>query len=1449
MQQEKFFAYSWHVDKKETDYTIIRIYGLNERNENVCVVVNNFKPYIYIELPENIDWDEGNAMLVVKKLDSLLGRIKAYDIKPVFKKRLYYANILNGKHRIYPYLRCEFNHPSDIRQLTYRLNKPFLIQGIGRVKLNIYENNAKPVLQLTSQQKLPTTGWIIFKGKKVDPTEQVTHCKHEYTVKFNHMKAYESSKVARPLILSYDIECYSSIPNKMPDAGKPEDKVFQISCVFARQNSETHESYLLTLGQPDFNTLGSDIGVLTYDTEHDMLMGFVDIIREKQPNIIIGYNIFGFDIPYMLQRAQDLGAQSEFDKQGMDKYGHAERKEINWSSSAFKNQNFTVLDAEGRIFFDLLPYVRRGYKFSNYKLKTIASHFLDGITKDPLDVKGIFKCYRLGMKGGKKGRRALSLVGKYCVKDSVLVLKLFEVLTTWIALSEMSKVTNVQIFSLYTQGEQLKVFSQVYRDCTHDNVVVEKDKYILGPNDHYVGATVFPPVPGVYDKVIPLDFSSLYPTTIIAYNISWDTFVPEDSNIPDEECHIMSWHDHVSCMHDPKEIRKKELNNIIKAGDVELKELRRQRDLKGNKDRKEEYKIFIAEKTEEMRPLREERSQLQKTKNKHTICCKRHFRWLKKPQGIMPKILSNLLNARAKDKKALKQAKEELKVLKVNFEDEKDQTKQEKLKVQISKKKTQIEVLDKRQQALKLSANSGYGAFGVRKGYLPLMPAAMCTTYRGRMAVQQAAEVVQKPKYGGKLIYGDTDCVRKDTPVLVRYNNIIDYVTVDTVSNGNWEKISEIKDISDAKKGYEIWSDFGFTKIVKVVRCKAVKLVSRIVTHTGIVECSNEHSLLLDDCSSTTPTDLNINDKLRITNLPLPSDTPDKPEHINGISWETIELYKIPDMVYAGIHAEIAFVWGLFYADGSCGEYKCQKYVKKSWAINNQCDALLNRCRNILNKRCGKIAFKILETMKSSQVKKLVPFMKIRQHDGTIGKFVTKYRDLFYDNRKYKKIPSIILNSPLEIRTAFFMGYYAGDGSKKESCIRVCNKGTIGSAGIFFLMKSLGYKVSVNTRQDKPDIYRLTASCNSLKYRYDPSAVKKIIPVKHDRNEYIYDMQTENHHFAAGIGQIVVHNSNYVSFPHLNTAQECWDHAIKVSKKISKLYPKPMNLAFEEKIYWRFFIITKKRYMSLACKQDGILEKDSKGNLNINKKGVLLQRRDNCNFIRKVYAGIIMMIFEAVSCDNVLYQVIQDLNNLCAHYYNFSDFIITKSVGDVGNLKPYNAVDDKNKQCFKVGDYKVKKLSNDEKERKHQFKLKKCDTITEYYVRCLPAQVQLAVRMRRRGQLVAAGSRLEYVITTMGGHTAKQYEKVESSEYFAKHSSSLNLDYMYYMKQLANPLDQILNIMYNNDKGKYKYPRNFVLEQYKYRLRIRDKMLTELKGLFTPKLRFTDKQQKRVKCK
>lgn len=1093
MESKNVFIYSWSRDEHSIDATIIRAYGIDEKDENVCLIINNFRPYIYLELPDSTKWTDGLAQMLLDKINErCFDREANKDRRPIqsrleYKKRLYYSHYDTAKnqHKLYPYLKCWFAHEDDIKFLNYKIRYDIFVPTVGKIFLKIQENNADCILQLTSTLEIPTTGWIVFTGKRRHENKKITNAKHEFECDWTYLKANSTIKVVgRPLVMSFDIEVYSSDPTRMPQVRLNEDRIFQVSCVFNRHGEQKYEKYLLTLGEAQQDLVGSDVKVIELKTEGDMLEEYAKLVNEKQPNVIVGYNIFGFDIPYMVGRA-DLGYAHDFLKHSMVRNQEAKPKEIKWSSSAYKNQEFHCLTAEGRIYVDLLPIVQRDLRLSNYKLSTVASKFLKNITKDPLEARDIFRCYDIGVKNIHnnlvKAKKAISLVGKYCVKDSELVAKLFNVLTVWVGLCEMSKITSVPVFDLFTRGQQIKVFSQVYTKCTKEGRVVERDKYSVQNNEHYIGATVFPPKPGIYDKVLPFDFNSLYPTTIIAYNLCWSTLVMDDT-VPDSKCHVMEWDEHYGCEHDPKVVEEKELSKQIEKAMEKLKILRAERDsAKGSE--KQEFKDRIEAVNAKLKPIRAKRAEIKKTIAKTITCEHRKYRWLKEPMGVLPEILQNLLTARKVTKSELDVIKGKIKVFTKEISEYelavKKLNEEKKLGIDVSEEMEMYvqriqslenknnendeylalvalrDVLDQRQNAMKLSANSGYGCLGVSKGgMLPFMPAAMCTTYMGRKAIEKAAHEIET-KHGGELIYGDTD-------------------------------------------------------------------------------------------------------------------------------------------------------------------------------------------------------------------------------------------------------------------------------------------------------------------------------------------------------------------------------SNYVAFKHLKTAKECWDYATKVAEEVSKLYPKPMKLAYEEKIYWRFFIITKKRYMSLACEKDGNISKE------INKKGVLLTRRDNCAFIRNIYSQVVLKLFNIENYDSVLYFIIGELNKLFSHGFPTSDFVITKAVGDVGVLGEIKEVEGK----FKQGDYTVKKLSSGKTERLKELAKKDCENEADYYLSFLPAQVQLAERMRNRGQIVQAGSRLEYVITTQGGHTAKQCVKVEDFEYFSRHNSSLNIDYLYYLKQLSNPLDQILDIVYAKEE---KYVEKFTLSQYKQR-GIFNKVIEEMKGIFAPKI-------------
>ncbi len=518
------FIYQWLVEDEEGK-CVIRGFGVNKQGTDVCLSVTEFRPWLYIEHPT---FQKSQINSIVRKVT----KKSVYIGETRLRQKLYFDH--NSKtFRMFP---LYFNSTEDRKHFYFLLRKIC-------PKIKVHEYEASPLLQFLCRKNIPSCGWVDFSGNAFKKrNNRYTRFSEEYIMTaecVNASKNPELLGVPSLRVFSFDIETYSSNELKMPDASIPEDVVFQIG-VSIRHATKPIENILFTLSPKRFQL--SDIVVHVFQKESDLLEAFCKFVKEFNPHILIGWNVFGFDIPYLYHRCKYHGVLLQTMGMANDNI-LAQYKEIKWKSSAYSVQEFHFLDLHGRLSIDLLPVVRRDYKLNNYKLKTVSTYFL-GETKDPLSVRDIFEAYRVGVQGGKL--KNIKTCGKYCVQDARLVLLLHEKLQVWIGLVEMARICNVGIMTLFTQGQQVKVFSQVYKQCyLEDRIVDSFDCLDIPPNipfsfENYCGAFVFPPQPGKYKMVIPFDFTSLYPTTIIAYNIDYSTLV-FDEKLPDSECNVISW--------------------------------------------------------------------------------------------------------------------------------------------------------------------------------------------------------------------------------------------------------------------------------------------------------------------------------------------------------------------------------------------------------------------------------------------------------------------------------------------------------------------------------------------------------------------------------------------------------------------------------------------------------------------------------------------------------------------------------------------------------------------------------------------------------------------------------------------------------------------------------------------------------------------------------------------
>lgn len=348
-----------------------------------------------------------------------------------------------------------------------------------------------------------------------------------------------------------------------------------------------------------------------FRTEKGLILGWAKFIGERNPDILTGYNVFGYDEKYVWDRAAELGIQENDYIQRLSRMTDLDKKvtleEKFLSSSAMGDNTLYILTMTGRLQIDLFHYVKRNFSLPAYKLDYVCQHFMSGkcgridtsadaewviptkntgdvivgryvvlldesgdnlvdklkvvaiddkksltvaapagddvedlkstvqdavkwaVVKDDVSPQDIFRFHR---DGGAAGR---STVAAYCIQDCDLTFELLKKLDVFNNAMAMANTCSVPIGMIFTRGQGVKIESLIFKECDKRGQCVEvmrtqpydTDTPPQGDGDSYEGAIVLTPTPGVYtDSPIGVaDFASLYPSTIMSENISYDTLL------------------------------------------------------------------------------------------------------------------------------------------------------------------------------------------------------------------------------------------------------------------------------------------------------------------------------------------------------------------------------------------------------------------------------------------------------------------------------------------------------------------------------------------------------------------------------------------------------------------------------------------------------------------------------------------------------------------------------------------------------------------------------------------------------------------------------------------------------------------------------------------------------------------------------------------------------------
>jgi DNA polymerase elongation subunit (family B) len=378
---------------------------------------------------------------------------------------------------------------------------------------------------------LPTkknTGWVSLQGDSLEPNKFETirdakdfvkkyegvenfkifgNTKHEYAlIAENHPEEMIDWKIEEICVANLDIEVGSE--NGFPEPRTASEPITAITIKFS------DDKLYYVFGCGDYQKHRDDVEYIKCPDEYHLLKKFLALWQLKYPDVLTGWNVIGFDVPYLMNRIIKIVGEEE------------SKKMSPWNltfsyEETLYNKTFQTYDLIG---ISILDYLRLYRKFSpnksqeNYRLDTIAQAEGVGqkITYEEYD--GLHDLYK----------RNYQKFIEYNIRDVELVEKLNasgRLVEMALTIAYDAKVNYNDVFM------QVRMWDTICFNHLYNKKIVIPPKVPSKKNAAYEGAYVKEPQTGMFDWVASFDLNSLYPHLMMQYNISPDTIVePRDYN-------------------------------------------------------------------------------------------------------------------------------------------------------------------------------------------------------------------------------------------------------------------------------------------------------------------------------------------------------------------------------------------------------------------------------------------------------------------------------------------------------------------------------------------------------------------------------------------------------------------------------------------------------------------------------------------------------------------------------------------------------------------------------------------------------------------------------------------------------------------------------------------------------------------------------------------------------
>ena len=301
--------------------------------------------------------------------------------------------------------------------------------------------------------------------------------------------------------VTVDIETRSE--NGFPDPEVADQEILLITI----QDYNTKE--ITTWGQGPFKIKQDNVRYIQFNNERDLLNSFINWWMENTPDVVTGWNIQLFDIPFITKRIDRVLGEKLAKR--LSPWGLVSQKEV-----FIKGRKQVFYDIGGITQLDYLDLYKK-FTYTNQE-----SYRLDHIANVELGQKKLdhseFDTFQDFYTNGWQKFVEYNIIDVELVDRLEDKMKLIELALT---MAYDAKVNYNDVFY------QVRMWDTIIYNYLKKKGVVIPPKEKTDKDEKYAGAYVKEPIPGVYDWVVSFDLNSLYPHLIMQYNISPETLLDE----------------------------------------------------------------------------------------------------------------------------------------------------------------------------------------------------------------------------------------------------------------------------------------------------------------------------------------------------------------------------------------------------------------------------------------------------------------------------------------------------------------------------------------------------------------------------------------------------------------------------------------------------------------------------------------------------------------------------------------------------------------------------------------------------------------------------------------------------------------------------------------------------------------------------------------------------------